>query len=412
MNGGSIRHNGNMPGASPIPGISPHTTVNGGGVSFTGVFVMNGGVIEDNSAHNGGGIHLQAQGHAAAHARFTMNGGSINDNRAHNGGGINMLGAYFSFNAGSVADNTAFIPATGGNLTHGHGGGIRLAVQNFTGDPQPSPLFPTLTFADLPAAHTNYPGTINITGNEAERHGGGVHFGVGTWNTNQNTGIVNIADNDAAFDGGGIFQSAGTLSIDDNWIFDNNTADRNGGGLFVTGTSAVTMTGGEVTDNSAKTGDGGGIWLAETATLDVADSNFAGNTAGDLLAETGMGGAIFTDDYYYKDPLPLLGEYGNLTLSGGVTFSNNVAHAGAYDPPINAHQLIPNTAFVSPVSTPYTHHPLNNNDINFGYSPFIAIPTMAYGGSVPFAFAGFALFLLIVWAMMAKVRRIIHFHWL
>jgi hypothetical protein len=57
------------------------TSVDGGGVSVTGTFTMNGGEISGNTAYGGGGVYVGSIG------TFTMNDGEISGNTASYGGG-------------------------------------------------------------------------------------------------------------------------------------------------------------------------------------------------------------------------------------------------------------------------------------------------------------------------------------
>ena len=102
----------------------------GGGVGVNGHFTMNGGEISRNIAEFGGGVAIGISGTAesipigdgeisrsSSNSRqgietthiFIMNGGIISENTAINGdgGGVHVLFEYFIMNEGTIANNTA-----------------------------------------------------------------------------------------------------------------------------------------------------------------------------------------------------------------------------------------------------------------------------------------------------------------
>lgn len=96
--------------------------VTGGGnagvyVDKGGSFTMNGGVIYDNAAKDGGGVNVFS-------GKFHMNGGEIRGNTATNGGGVAVgnrstnASATFTMTGGKIVDNTATSSQGGG------GGGV------------------------------------------------------------------------------------------------------------------------------------------------------------------------------------------------------------------------------------------------------------------------------------------------
>ena len=212
----------------------------GGAVNvFSGVFNMNGGIIQNNSASSGGGVHVTF-GH------FTMRGGMIIGNRAINhGGGVSVM-----------ASDTGRFTLAGGRI-----GGTALGQ-----------------------------------GNTAPR-GGGVFISTG--NFTMNNAASRIEGNTATVYGGGIAQSSwGRVTISAGEV-NSNTAP-NGGGisiphLTVNSTNAFTMTGGAFRNNraTAATGEGGAIFVGPTTLtanplpnnslpmLDIrAGAIFSGNWAG------------------------------------------------------------------------------------------------------------------------------------
>ena len=118
----------------------------GGGVHIeTGSFVMNNGTIEGNSSYEGGGVFI------GENTTFLMNGGVINNNNAYEfGGGVYSLGS-FIMRGGTISGNSAnseYNQNGGGVCIGGHlfimengvisgnsgdtGGGISIIGGNFT----------------------------------------------------------------------------------------------------------------------------------------------------------------------------------------------------------------------------------------------------------------------------------------
>jgi hypothetical protein len=103
--------------------------------------------------------------------------------------------------------------------------------------------------------------------------------------------LNNIAiDNSRPNNGGGIYKSSQAGSYPDLFIdggsISGNEADQ-GGGIYLSRQSKLTMSGGSVTNNLARNGvpgSGGGIWCAELAVDDVmiSGSNVTANTPDDI----------------------------------------------------------------------------------------------------------------------------------
>jgi pilin isopeptide linkage protein/uncharacterized repeat protein (TIGR02543 family) len=101
--------------------IENNTAQNGGGVwnsSDTASLTLNGGTIRNNTATLGGGVYNDIN------AALSMTGGTIEENTANNGGGIYSVedAAALSLTGGTLANNAANILEDSG----GNGGGIYL----------------------------------------------------------------------------------------------------------------------------------------------------------------------------------------------------------------------------------------------------------------------------------------------
>ncbi|MCL2569431.1 MAG: S-layer homology domain-containing protein [Oscillospiraceae bacterium] len=247
MNGGTISSNESGGG--------------GGGVAITSnsTFTMSDGIIHGNKASvadGGGGVHISGS------STFIMNGGTISGNEAtmYDGGG----GVY-------IYDNSTFTMNNGtisGNVTSRWGGGV--SVMN--------------------AAFTMNGGTIS--GNEADWLGGGViitgsTFTNSTFTMNGGT----ISDNEiSSWGGGGVAILDATFTMSDGIISGNKAAMAIGGGVYIMGISALTMDGGVISDNWAVLG--GGVYIeGDDLVVNISDTaSITGNTAEE------DGGGIFVED--------------------------------------------------------------------------------------------------------------------
>ena len=328
MHSGDIHHN-------EAAGNGGGMAVNGNAASFSfGTSAVETGTrtIRDNSAENGGGVHVELGTFNLGTAGIR----NITGNTAtNNGGGINWIGGTILGGSGTAA--AAPVTVSENTATNGAGGGINREAN------------PGLTLG----SHWQ------ILDNTAGTNGGGVNLDAGTGVVT--LGGASISDNNtAAQNGGGVHLAAGaTLSMTSGIISDN--AAENGGGLYVGGNFDLSGTGAKTIARNTAANDGGGVWVAEDAYMTMA-ANAAGSlgiTHNSATGTTSMGGGIFTDRYHYSDPLPLAGEYTNLTLLN-VTFNNNSAST-TERPPANAASFA-NIGFALPVS--HFGHPLNNSDIN------------------------------------------------
>jgi len=228
--------------------FSNTTRLYGGGVDVYQAgasFAMSGGQIISNTAGDrGGGVFIYLGSSAA------LSGGRIAGNTAPDGGGV------------YVSSSGAVFTQTGGVLTHNtadDGGGVYVATGSAT----------------LSGGQ--------VTGNTATR-GGGVYVRAGsaTLNGGQITG------NTATF-GGGVYvsQSDATLGLSGSQIL-GNTADDDGGGLYIV-SGGATLRGGQVISNTAAS-DGGGMYN-NNGTLTLVNTTLSGNRA-----TAGGGGGLWNNN--------------------------------------------------------------------------------------------------------------------
>ena len=279
-----------------------HTNIDGGAIRVeNGSLVMNDGTIQDNvCTQDGGGIYIQK-------GKLILNGGTICNNKtSQHGGAVYVYGdTTFEMHGGLIKGNKGgwsgglaltgknLAKITGGTITEneatsniGNGGGLLAWCQvEMTGG----------TITENKAADGGgvcvaknkewAAGLImnggSIKGNHSEYrsgygNGGGVYVDYSATLT-LNTGAI-IDNNTADKDGGGIY-SHGIITINDGKIT-NNTGTR-GGGIYnqwSNSGSSITMKEGEISGNKSTEGSGGGIYNGST--LVMSGGSITGNTAG------------------------------------------------------------------------------------------------------------------------------------
>ena len=281
-NGTFTMTGGTIGGAS----IDDGNTANGyGGALFMGggSFKMEGGNIQYNAAtaNDGGGIYIASGG------TVEINGGTIEGNQALNGNG----GGFF-VNPG--ASKTTIINSDNGNTlitgnTAKNGGGA------FVGS------------GKLDVASTNG-NTVSICYNTATVNGGGIY-------ADHDVEIDGITVcNNSAVDGGGLYVEDGEIKVKNGCDIKENTATRNGGGIFAN--NDVNVSNSTINENVAV--NGGGLY-AHAGTVDFSSGTFSSNSV------SGNGGGL----YVANGATVLLSGTATLTKNH-VPYANgeNIGHGG------------------------------------------------------------------------------------
>ena len=319
INGGEIknvRSNAGMAGIVTVKGPNAVLTMNGGSIhdnymsnQFTSVvkiiegasFVMNGGDISNNTLEHGGSNGLNAavsvEGNRGS-STMEMNGGTITGNSAEYGGilvgtfstnytlsnNFSNPAHYYStgtlkLNGGTISNNTAAtlgggiaINGTGKLIMEGgtisgnkapFGGGIGVNDYLTSSDRGTSSEAQWRSF--FPAAATINGGLI--TGNEATM------TAVTTQISDPN------AENGV---GGGLYVASKEVYVNGGQ-FTNNTAGKQGGGIYVESIPYVLKMGKTLVTENTATKIGGGLWLCPTGSATTAVTNgasFFDNVAG------------------------------------------------------------------------------------------------------------------------------------
>jgi hypothetical protein len=285
--------------------LGPGLTLTGGsgpgrGVYVTagGKFTMTGGTISGNTAGGGPGGGVYVDG-----GSFTMNKGTISGNNiSAAGAGVYITGSgVFTMTGGDIMNN---------NAASGAGGGVTTYGGNFTME-----------------------GKASIAGNEAVTYiGGGVYIGgagasftMENFTAVRNNQVGNTAGN--YFNGGGVYMTTSTvLNITGGEISGNQVNSLSGiaygGGVYFEGTSFA-MSGGTVSGNKA--GYGGGVYVSSGAFTKTGSSTIYGSNAlpGQVnTAGSGSGHAV----YVYDPSTPKLR---NTTADAGVTLDSTTGSPGA-----------------------------------------------------------------------------------
>ncbi len=321
--GGGIFNNGgtlNITGATQITNNdAAGVSGSGGGIlSLSGTLTVDGLTAIDNNAANraGGGVEV-VDGDASftdAFLRLNDVNGTAGSPAPGNGGAFHVTGnsSTITFEDTIVSDNEA--ASEGGGLWNQVGSTMNITNTQVTGN---------VAYGDAAdnggGGIFNNGGTLNYTNTSAisslsnNSAVGAAGSGGGLLSTDGVVTLIGISigENDAVRAGGGIEIIEGTLNMTDVLMDLNVTgaAPGNGGGLHITGGANSNITGGIVSNNSAAR-EGGGLWNGSgVMTLDAVliDANIAnGNAADD------GGAGIFNNG-------------GTLNVTNGTVVSNNIA---------------------------------------------------------------------------------------
>ncbi|MDR0509379.1 MAG: hypothetical protein LBG63_06145, partial [Candidatus Methanoplasma sp.] len=294
-NGGGVNSKGTVIMNSGSTVSNNKTSWDGGGVYVTGIdssfktglFIMNGGIIDNNVAgRDGGGVD------GIIYSTITLNGGTISNNTASagDGGGVyNGLYSNCTMNADMViSENTVIIQPYDNN----EGGGL---------------------FCDTQSNFTMYGGTIS---KNTSQSGGGVMVISGGMFTMYGGTICN---NTADWNGGGVC-SHGTFIMKDGLINKNKSNSKawlcGGGGVYIEGGGPFTMDGGTISDNDA-TDYGGGVMIRN----DVHDTSEFIMNGGTICGNTAAYGGGVTIISWTYDPC-------EFTMNNGMIDNNTASEGG------------------------------------------------------------------------------------
>lgn len=254
----------------------------GGAISNLGDLTIRDATLTGNSAEAGGAIY-----NAGFDGRggVTIQGSTLSNNTAVGGGAIfSEYSTYLTINGSTLSGNSA----VGG----GFGGG---AIYNSGSEM-------SITDSSLLANHTDGPGGAIYTATFDQYSGHGNHW----LEVDQVVSNCTLADNSADYEGGAIYIYYGSHFTINHCTFTHNSSASAGGGIYVNYTSGftnLTMNDCTLTSNSASSSGGaiGGI-----ANMILRSTTISGNSAAE-------GGGIYAGAF--------------LTLDGSVV-TDNTAQVG------------------------------------------------------------------------------------
>ena len=316
------------------------TQSNGGGAVYSSGPVLARGCTFDNNnasvgAGSGGAILV-------AGASLELNNCVLQNNRSNFAGGaietrgntrVNITGGSFNRNATGVKGNG---PGIGGALHISGPSAVLVAGTTFQRN---TALFQGGALWNASGANMIVDGVSIDSNSLTDEFGPGNAGGGGVYNNGGNLTVRNstLAGNDGGKDGtgGGIFSRGGTLSVTGGSMLSNfsfasggavkvvdgkavlnganiqrNTSFGDGGGLYASGSSQVSIVGGEITNNR---GDhsGGGLWNGAGSTINVQNTTLNSNTAFGTDDASFGGGGIYNA--------------GTLSLRGATMTGNTVS---------------------------------------------------------------------------------------
>ena len=224
-----------------------HGPNDGGGISYTGTgtLQLNNVLVENNIGGNGGGIAVTAQGGIVT---VNLNSGThiVSNIGQLSGGGIFMNGlstsdkSYLMLNSGVQIDSNTAQQSGGGLRIEGMAGLYTQFNVQIAGNMAPNGYGGGIDFV-APAFAQFYPAPL-LQGNTAQDGGGMAIRGSGTFLQ----GLVDIANNTATRNGGGVYVQGGYTSlaigdISNNVAVDGSAiyADAGSGGYLNLGGEAV-----------------------------------------------------------------------------------------------------------------------------------------------------------------------------
>lgn len=398
----------NLKGNTVIQG---NTAVrNGGGLwidHITGenaLYVRGKTQIKNNTAERtGGGVFINA-------GNFLLSEGGnleVTENTSKKGGGAYIIGTLFVRSTSKFTNNKVTYDA--GVYESGYGGGMFISTGN-------------LIVGDYNSANSK----IEISGNHAEKFGGGIHINGGDieisnckisnnyagYNQN-NTGAIldanacggaisasegtinikagEISNNYAAKNGGGVYvnntdftTAAKTVELTGAGAFQNNHAVH-GGGMYVGGNIKMTFSGSFINNKAT---NGGGLFLTNGAQLTITGGFLRQNRAIGTTGQTspgtgyqiaasnlhGIGGGVYLNNGYsasYPTKLDFaltgnsIGIYDNYATWGADDVFASGKNTSVTLPNINQMTI---TDFETPANTPlYWAEDYITNDPNYGY---------------------------------------------
>lgn len=301
--GKMIFNGGNITGNSAVQ--------NGGGIyiTYSGTLEMNGqsAVVSGNSAESYGGGIFAGYGQRATGEQIIMSNGSVYSNTAKKaGGGIAAYGTGVTatVSGGSIAINSA---PKGSGISARGSSTVNISGGNITSN--------TSTDTDsVGGAVYVESSTLNLTGGTIQRNsvagsGGGIYA---TDSSSLTLSGAYLTSNTAP-SGGGIYCDGSTLDVN-NFQIKGNTATEKGSGIALYNSTCEISGNTQIQSNGTGNGgceSGGGIWVSGTTTLTVNNIALNGNQA-----KTGAGMYLDKGTTVYLKGGNIMGNTSSVKASG------------------------------------------------------------------------------------------------
>lgn len=300
--------------------ISNSAVSGGGGALYLyGNTSLNSSQVISNVAPSAGGIYAYFGTHTLNDVRVTYNQAT-----SYACGGVQVSSGNLNMNRGWVQYNSA--PTLGGGLCTGGTGSIRMAITD-----------------------------TNVLNNRAP-------LGAGVYASNYFIATRSAIYYNAATNGGGVYTS-GRAVFDDSTVADN-AAGRNGGGIYADPSSTVHLNSTTIAGNSARTiwpqsGIGGGVYISGTAAVSATNSLLAMNNNSPIqISPSDCAGTLISEGFNF------IGSNGGCTITGDPT-GNQVGtnYPFSIDPMVYPFGTPPGTP---PGFTPKPGSPLIDAAANIG----------------------------------------------
>jgi hypothetical protein len=247
----------------------------GGGIAVRGIFNMEGGAVYLNSAVNGGGVAVLAIDDAN-HGIFNLTDGEVRGNDSATTGGGVYVATFGEFNQYSESGSD------GGeirNNSSAQGAGVAV-VASLTAKAQTTATY-TMSAGLVVQNKTSYSGTngggVALIGDDDGQGATATPIFVFAGGTIGGTGTdVNTAN----VNGGGVYVgSNGQFNMSGGTLTGNVATAGNGAGVYIDAKGQFAMYGGTLSSNTATAGNGGGVYIAVDGTFNLNGGTITGNTA-------------------------------------------------------------------------------------------------------------------------------------
>ncbi len=234
-----------------------HTKELGGAIYNEGSLVINGVIIEGNTASHGGGLFVESGatveindsyismntadkdgGAIYSHGDITITNSVIHGNMCHGGGGGIWSDGTAALDSVEIDNNLNAING-GGIANHGNMTITNGIIRQNTASTAGGAIFHGSNSKPGFEASLTLHG-VSIEDNTAQKYGGGIYLNNGSINLQ---GKTTISKNGAQKNGGGLFYSNGDLLVQDSVIVQANISNKKENDIHIQGQQILTLSG-------------------------------------------------------------------------------------------------------------------------------------------------------------------------